>query len=380
MSEVVNTNTAEISQPIAAGGGEAPVSWDALESVSNYKQEVAKNEAKEELKAETEAKKELGVKDKSAVEKSEKVAKDKADKKAEETRQEIKRLKLKHGEQDLELPVDVPIPVKIDGKVENVTLQELQARYSQQKHLDQKYQELKKERTSFDQQRAQMEQTLSRVTDLLVNKKDIRGFIELVAEPLGLDPSQVYQEMRQALEAQFEEAQALSPEERKAKSLEEELAYYRKKQEDAKAQAAKTKAMQTLETEVHTVLERAQMDKAAFVKSYDDLVALGFEADQLTPEQIGSYYSNLQTINKIESKIAERNPDALNNREEIEQLEALILQNQLSDEEIEAVLDQLYSLKAEKKLADKMNRSQRKASAETKVKNPSKDPLFFDDI
>lgn len=380
MSEVVNTNTAEISQPIAAGGGEAPVSWDALESVSNYKQEVAKNEAKEELKAETEAKKELGVKDKSAVEKSEKVAKDKADKKAEETRQEIKRLKLKHGEQDLELPVDVPIPVKIDGKVENVTLQELQARYSQQKHLDQKYQELKKERTSFDQQRAQMEQTLSRVTDLLVNKKDIRGFIELVAEPLGLDPSQVYQEMRQALEAQFEEAQALSPEERKAKSLEEELAYYRKKQEDAKAQAAKTKAMQTLETEVHTVLERAQMDKAAFVKSYDDLVALGFEADQLTPEQIGSYYSNLQTINKIESKIAERNPDALNNREEIEQLETLILQNQLSDEEIEAVLDQLYSLKAEKKLADKMNRSQRKASAETKVKNPSKDPLFFDDI
>jgi len=380
MSEVVNTNTAEISQPIAAGGGEAPVSWDALESVSNYRQEVAKQEAKEELSAESQAKKDLGIKDKSAVEKSEKVSKDKSDKKAEEARQEIKRLKLKHNEQDLDLPLDVAIPVKIDGKTENVSLQELQARYSQQKHLDQKYQELKKERTNFESERTKIRETLEAVNDLLVNKKDIRGFIELVAEPLGLDPSQVYQEMREKLESQFEEAQALSPEERKAKTLEEELAYYRRKQEESKQQAVKAKAQKELETHVESVLQKSGMDKAAFVKSYDELVSLGFKADELTPDQIGSYYHNLQVINRVEAKLAEKNPEVAENREEVERLMTLILQNDASDEEIDLIIEQLYSSNAERKLAKKINKSQLKAAAETKVKNPSKDPLFFDDI
>ena len=60
MSEM--QSTANVSQPIEAGGGESPVSWDQLESVSNFKTEVAKNEAKEDLKAEKAAEKELGVK------------------------------------------------------------------------------------------------------------------------------------------------------------------------------------------------------------------------------------------------------------------------------------------------------------------------------
>lgn len=382
MSET-NTNTAQVTEPVASGGGEAPVSWDQLESVSNYRSETAKLEAKEELKAEKEAKKELGYKESSKEEKHDKASAKEAkssEEKSKEAKAEIKRLKLKHADQELDIPLDVQVPVKVDGKTENVTLQEALARYSQQKHLDKLFQDYKKDKSSFDAERSKMNKTIERVNDLLVNKKDIRGFIELVAEPLGLDASQVYQEMREKLEAQFEEAQALSPEERKAKSLEEEVAYYRQKQEAAKQQKLQQQEMQNLESEVQTVLESSQMDKQTFVKAFDELVSLGFKPEDLTPKQIGAYYRNMQTITLVEQRLGEKNPELAKDPKTVEKLAELAIQTKATPEEIEAVIEELYSSDADRKLAKKINKSLAKAASQTPVKNPGKDPMFFDDI
>lgn len=380
MSEV-NTNTAQVSEPIAAGGGESPVSWDQLESVSNYRSETAKLEAKEEIKAEKEAKKELGVKDSAKESKETTKSQSKtAEEKSKEAKAEVKRLKLKHSDQEFDIPLDLEVPVKIDGKTENVTIQEALARYSQQKHLDKLFQDYKKDKSSFEAERSKMNKTIERVNDLLVNKKDIRGFIELVAEPLGLDASQVYQEMREKLEAQFEEAQALSPEERKAKSLEEELSYYRAKQEQAKQQKLQEQQMHNLESEVQSVLEASQMDKAAFVKAYDELVSLGFKAEDLTPKQIGAYHRNMQTISLIEQKLTEKNPELAKDPKTVEKLAELAIQTKASAEEIEAVIEELYASEADRKLAKKINKSMAKAVSQNPVKNPGKDPMFFDDI
>ena len=387
MSEM--KSTAEVSQPIESGGGESPVSWDQLEAVSNFRSEVAKNEAKEEIQAEKAAGKELnGAKAEKNAEKPGKDALGKAEAKSPKAKTEEepaktaeqKRLKIQHGEEAFDLPLDAKVPVKIDGKVEQVSLSEALARYSQQKHLDQKYQDYKKEKATFDTERGKMKDMIDRVHDLLVNKKDIRGFIETVAEPLGLDPSELYQQTVTQMEAKFEEAQTLSPEERKAKALEEELSYFRRKQDEAKQQAAKAKSQQELEAKVESVLQTTGMDKAAFVKSYDELVKLGFQPESLTAEQIGSYYRNVQTINRIETKLAEKNPELAQDQATIERLATLAIQTQASPEEIDQVIEQLYTSEAEQKLAKKINRSQRKAAAETPVKNPGKDPLFFDDI
>ena len=387
MSEM--NSTAEVSQPIQSGGGESPVSWDQLESVSNFKAEVAKQEAKTEIQAEKEAKKELGVKESTKktskadddAEADAKPAKSKEESKTEAAKNpESKKLKLKHDEQDFEIPLEVKVPVKIDGKIEQVSLSEALARYSQQKHLDKIYQDYKKEKAAFEQERGKMKSMVNTVHETLVKNKDMRGFIEAIAEPLGLDPNKVYEETISQMQSKFEEAQSLSPEERKAKALEEELAHYRRKQETAKQQETATRATKELEAKVESVITDTGMDKAAFVKSYDELIKLGFEADKLTPEQIGSYYRNMQTINQVEAKLAEKNPELVQDAALIEKLATLAIQNQATPEEIDAVIEQLYSSDAEKKLTKKINKSMRKASAETPVRNPGKDPLFFDDI
>lgn len=376
----VNTNTAQVSEPVVSGGAESPVSWDQLDSVSNFRHEVAKSEVKEEIKAEKEAKKELKVKDSEPKEEPKKEIKKAPAAEKEPEKVESKKLKIKHGDSDLDIPLDIQVPVKVNGKVEQVALQEALNRYSQQKHLDKIYQDFKKEKATFEKERGTMNQTLEKVHDLLVNKKDIRGFIELVAEPAGLDPSQVYEDMRSQWEQRFEEAQALSPEERKSKALEEEVTYYRQKKEQERQRQIETKQMQELEQSVESVLTDSGMDKATFVKSFDELVKLGFKAEELSPEHIGSYYRNMQTITRIESKLAETNPELAGDAATIEKLATLAFQTEATAEEIDAVISELYSNDAEKRLAKKINKSMAKAKAETPVKNGGKDPLFFDDI
>jgi hypothetical protein len=382
-------STADVSQPISQGGGESPVSWDQLESVGNFKAEVAKSEAKEELQAERAAKKELGTSNADKdTESSEKKADRKTDPKEPKAKTEAdtankaeaKRLKIQHGEEAYDLPLEAKVPVKIDGKVEQVSLSEALARYSQQKHLDKIYTDYKKEKAAFEQERGKMNSMMTQVHDLLVNKKDIRGFIETVAEPLGLDPTQVYQDTVRQLENSFEEAQLLSPEERKAKTLEEELSYYRRKQEEVKTKANEAKSRQVLEAQVESVISQTGMDKAAFVKSYDELIKLGFEASTLSPEQIGSYYRNMQTINRIETKLTEKNPELAQDGALIEKLANLAFQTQATPEEIDQVIEQLYTSEAEQKLSKKINKSIRKNQSETPVKNPSKDLMFFDEL
>ena len=195
-----------------------------------------------------------------------------------------------------------------------------------------------------------------------------------------MDANELYRDTISQLESKLEEAQQLSPEERKAKSLEEELQYYRRKQEEAKQAQVKSVQMKELETKVETVMTQTGMDKAAFVKSYDELVQLGFQPDELTPDQIGAYHRNMQTITRVEQRLTEKNPELAQDTKLIEKLATLAIQTQASPEEIDAVIEQLYTSDAEKRLVKKMNKSARKSAAETPVKNPSKDPLFFDDI
>lgn len=395
-----NQSTAEVSQPITVGGGETPVSWDQLESVSNYKETVAKNEAKEEIKAKSEAKKELGSKEsKPSKEEELKAYRDSKESKSKEPGKESKaaakesdksdgdkdnpvgkRLRLHSGEESYELPLDIKVPVKVDGKMEEVSLQEALSRYSQQKHLDKLYQDYKQKSSSFEKEQAKIKQTMANLTDLLTNKKDVRGFIEAVAEPLGLDPNTVYSDLVGKLEAQAEEAFLLSPEEKKARQVEQELSYYKRKMEAQKTEAQEAQTRQQLESSVEQLLTQNQMQKADFVKGYDDLIKLGFNAESITPEQIGIYHKNLKTIERVETKLAEKNPELAQDTALIEKLATYAIQTNATAEEIDLAIEELYSTEAEKKLAKKVNKSLSKAAKETPMRNPGKDPMFFDDI
>jgi hypothetical protein len=387
----LNVETASVQEPIEVVGGSTPVSFDEMEAVTNWKSRITKNEPevktanrrKEEgddldevlsAKAEKTEKADKPEKKEAKAEKS-----DKEEKSAKNTQAEPqKALKFKVGDKEVELAASAVVPVKVNGKVTDVPIQEVINRYSQQKHLDDIYRTYKTEKAQFDTERQKISDVISKSYEMLSQKKDLRGFVEYMSEALGVDGQKLYSDAVEQIRQAFEEESTLTPEERRLKQLESENQFYRQRVESertAKTEAAKTKA---LETQVDQIIQTHGMDKATFVKAYDELVQTGIEAAKVTPEMVGKYYANTKIISKIESRLSDINPDAAT-EQNIEKLATLAIQTGASEQEIEEVIQQLYANEAEKKLAKKINKTL-KAKASEGPKRAGSDPLFFDDL
>lgn len=394
----VNVETASVQQPIEVVGGSTPVSWDELTAVNKWhksftdepevKTAQRRSEEGDDLEEALTTKEEKGAKhakekssEKEAREEKDEVKESKAKAKEEKAIKEaVKALKLKHGDKELEVASDALVTVKVDGKNVEVPVQEVINRYSQQKHLDDLFRKHKTERQEFESQRSKLTEVVNKSHELLAQKKDLKGFMEFMSENLGVDGQALYNDAVEKIRQVVEEESTLSPEERRLKHLEEENQYFRSKAEAAKAAQAETARLKQIETDVESVITGRGMQKAEFVQAYDALVQNGFKADEITPEQVGQYWDNYKLVETIESKLAQVDPEAAGNFDEVEKLANLAIQTDASSEEIEEVINQLYGNTAAKKLSKKITKTMKRAHIENGPKRGGSDPLFFDDV
>lgn len=373
------TNTAELSEPIVKGGGDSPTTWDELEAVGKYKKEVKKVEKREDKeveKAVSKAKpeeKEDSSKESRPAKKEVSKSKDEPEKPAEK-----KRLKVKHGDSELDLDLDIELPVKVDGKEGKIKLQEALSNYSSRKHLDERYQTLKKEMTDFHSQRDQLNSIVKRAQESL-KAKDFRSFMEMVAQATGEDPRELYSNTVQTLRSQLEEAAHLSPEERKLKELEEEISYYKRKEEQVQQEEQRKQNFQQTAQKVEAVIQKSGMEKKDFIKAFDELVELGYKADDLTPDHVANYYRNYKITELIDRKLAAVNPE-LRTETLVYKIAKDVLGVGLSEKGVEKYIEARYGKRAAKKLSGEVRERQKKANSEQPVRNPDKDPIFFGDL
>jgi hypothetical protein len=387
-----NQGTADVQAPIELAGGSGPASFDELEAVTKFKSQRKKIEAEEDKQAEEAVQKEEKPKKdaKEAKEVKEEPKEAKAPKEktkesekesvksVEKTDQTPKLIKVKTQDGETQVRSDAIVQVKVDGKPVEVPVQELLNRYSQKSHLDKLYSDYKVEKQTLVKEREQFNKALNVAYDVLVNKKDIRGFIEYLTDDLGMDGEAIWKESYDKVRQEAEELASLSPEERKARELETELEHYRQKEQARKTEVASKKEMQKLEQTVTQAIEQFGMTKDAFVKSYDELVKLGTKEADITPEMVGKFHKNMQTIQTVESALTSVNPELAQDQQVVTELATLAINNQASAEEITEVVNQLYGNEVEKKLARKVNKSIQQNAP--KNRNPDKDPLFFDDL
>lgn len=401
----VNLQTSNVQEPIEVVGGSSPVSWDELSAVSNWRKQqssepepktaqqraesgddsdlkLEKGEKKHAKDDQEESGQEKSRKERSKESRDEKSDQEKSEKiKSKESSGEgVKTLKFKNGDSEVELNPSAKVTVKVDGKPVEVEVQEVINRYSQQRHLDDLFRKHKAERQEFEASRSKMSDIVKKSHELLAEKKDLKGFLELMSENMGVDGQKLYSETMEKIRQVMEEESTLSPEERRLKQLEDENNYYRSKAEQAKAAQAEAAKVKQIESEVQSILESSSMTKSQFVEAYDTLIKNGFDAAQITPQQVGEYWKNLKLVETIESKLVEANPELQGNYEEVERLANLAMQTKATAEELDEVISQLYGNSAAKKLSKKISKSLKKAQVENGPKRAGSDPLFFDDI
>lgn len=345
----------ETSEPLVLSAGDSPASWDELESAAPKGGKSAKAEEKEA-----------------------KASQQKLEAQAEAVQ---KMLKLKAGDKSFDVDSNALVPVKVDGKIIEVPLQEAINRYSQQSHLDKLYKNYKTEKDTFEKERTSISEALNKSYDYLVNQKDLRGFLEYLGEAMGVDANTLYNEQLQKMQSQIEEYSKLTPEERRLKEVEQENAYYRKRMESQKAAQETAKSQKALESQVDALLEQNQMSRADLVKVYDELAEGGHDMSQASPEFLIAYHQNTQKINLIESELKSIDPNLLSNQDIITQLATHAIQTEATADEIKEVVKQLYGSTPIKKVSEKVKKTTKASKpVESKPKLNSSDIWSFDHL
>lgn len=391
------------SEPIELSGGQV-LTFSDLESVSKGVKEQKKADESIEKEAKKELKKELSekIKAKSGEDDKESESSDKKEDGEEETKnakeeekskekllkkpekadleKTAKVFKIKNGEEFVTLPTTATIPVKIDGKTEFLPLQEVVTGYSGQSSLNKKYREYKSELETYEKSKASLRSMVETVHDLMVNKKDHRAMIEFIAEQLGQDPIKTYRDIMGASREQLKQLSELSEEEQNFLDIQKENEYLKnkvKKETEAKEQA---KLQQEIETKAKQVMSKLGMSENDFLDTYDKLKDAGVESPTIDDiAYLWRYDSWSDRINKAVEEIA---PEAEGKDEAVKELLKFVLADEsgLDDESIRQIVTEVLGNAPAERLKRKIDKGQKKAAAETPVKNPQKEPTSFADL
>jgi hypothetical protein len=215
-----------------------------------------------------------------------------------------KKLRLRMADGDLyNIDADSTIPVKIDGKTEEIPMQELINNYSGKTAWDKKFTEIGKEKKTLEFEKASLTKQKESLTHHLnmalgpikdINKNPIDSLLYLV-EMSGEDPYNAY---RRIMEANLEEIGTLMD----LSEVERELYFHKKKDElhnnVARKRSEKQQSEQTFNQAVQRIdsLRQAHnVTEGAFVDASEELESIykesGLDINSVTDEAIVDYAS-----------------------------------------------------------------------------------------
>jgi hypothetical protein len=98
----------------------------------------------------------------------------------------------------------------------------------------------------------------------------------------------------------LDEMHKMTPEQRKLQEYEMQLERYRKKENEARSKQEEQKLYSQVESTVKSLQEKHGISDSEFYKAYTDLKESGAIKEQdITPELVAEYYSELNTRGKI---------------------------------------------------------------------------------
>jgi len=276
---------------------------------------IKKDEEKPKKEAKEEKDEEEDEEESEEEESEESEEKPEAKEETEEEKKSKSKLRMRMGNELFNVESDATFPVKIDGKVENVPVQELINNYSGKTAWDKKFTEIGKEKKAIEFEKntlkTQKDQLLTHLNGALAplkdpNKNPIDSLLYLV-EMSGEDPYTAY---RRVMEANLEELGQLMD----MTETERELFFHKKKDElhsnvakKRQEKQSKDEAFNQAVQKIDSLRQTYNVTEDAFVDASEELEEIYKEAkldvNKITDEAIVDYASMKPHIAKVKELI-----------------------------------------------------------------------------
>jgi len=291
--------------------------------------------------------------------------------------------KFKQGDEELDIDPASTVQVKINGKLESVAVKDLISEFSGMTDYKRKYSALDVEKKTFQNEVRELDSRVNKLHDLAVKEKNPRLAIGYLAEMLGADPREVWQNLKSEISQALELSQKLSPAEQEALELREEAEYYKRKVADSAAEAKKSQEFETLKTRVLSTQDKYGMTPTQFKATYDELVreatATGYKEDDLTPEMVGEYHQILQRNGELRSMVDETFVSDTDRKSVYTELKGVWAQNpSFTIEDIKDIATQVFKTKKQSGLAKRLEAENKKENTNSRISKESFDS--WDDL
>lgn len=299
------------------------------------------------------------------------------DEESRETQEEVERevFKLKDGEKDLEIPKDAKVELKIDGKMETMTLQEALNNASGSIHVERGVAKLGRDRKEFEDAVKQVNVNAKRI----IEAEDPYEMCEIIGEMQGKDGDEVYGELMEKTIREIERLRGMTPEQiekdRKDRKRDRLLKEYEAKEEIRKKEAQKLEDREVF----HKHLESQGLEVSEFEEAIAELQEkaskgeeFGFGLDSLkdiTQNDIVDYVIAKKSHERVVNGIKSVDSKLLTQPEFIKKVQMALVQTEslnggqkLSPKEVSELVRKAFELD-NKALSESLSR---------KVKNSKK--------
>lgn len=295
----------------------------------------------------------------------------------------VKTIKIKNGETDLELRSDSKIPVKVAGKEELVSLEELRSDYSGRTDWTKKYTALDTERKTFHAERQELQSGIDQLYDVCVTQNKPLEAIQMLTEMLGGDGVKQILNLREQMLAQFDEYSRLTPEQRKIRESEEKAELLESKLKRRELQDQRKSEQTKLAERISDVKTKTKMDDARYEEIETSLKKAGNIPDnEITPELIGNVHTRWVQMDDVDDITAELKLEG----ETLEKARNALLSEwnkdkSLTKAQIKAIAQTVFgSQKGKSPMQRKLEKNSGSNTDTSATRRKLEEPTFFDDL
>lgn len=306
-----------------------------------------------------------------------------------------KKLRLRMADGDLyNIDAESTIPVKIDGKTEEIPMQELINNYSGKTAWDKKFTEIGKEKKDIEYAKQSIEKQKNFILDFVgktmdplkdPNKNPMEALMYLV-EMSGEDPYNAYRRM---MEANLEELSSLLD----MGETERELFFHKKKDElygkadsQRKEKAQKEQVFNQTRQKVDSLRQAHNVSEEEFVSAADELEGIykaqGRNVGEISEENVVDYASLKPHISKIQSLVTPYEDNISEDRygDVVSELAYYLRDGKANEKDIVELLKRNFSVEEDvKELNSKVYSKSAKAPVKKALKEESSSLESFDD-
>jgi len=269
--------------------------------------------------------------------------------------------------------------VKVDGKVEEISLQELKNNYSGKVAYDKKFSEMDTERQSFKKEVQDINSYVSELGKTMKENSVLEGFYK-VGEMVNMPAHAIKAALIKEILPELERLEGMSQEGIDLEYQQNEIKYLKEKTESDRQKFETEQAQKELSFKISQARETLGVDNS----EWEDAVAYLDKSlppeESLTIDTVKEYIQFSKSEDIAKAAIDQFDSSYLGNEEVIENLQDIIIKNpDFTDSDIQDILVQAFGSSkkevAEEKIVETVSKKQSKVNKSVEQENSEIKPI-----